>query len=401
VTVVLPRPSAGDIMLTAALLTLGQVTTWLQIDSPDAFAGSRWAIAAVLALGTLPELWRRSAPVMVTATSAAVLCLPHIVFDLDVTLLGQFVPLIVVTASCGYHATARAASIAAAWAVACMLAVAPTTPFLSTPTSIVFNLLVLLAPWAAARGLRHREERARRLGAALEHERTRFHDEMSQAVERERAQIARDLHDIVAHGVSVMVVQIGGARMQLDEDPQRAGRSLLEAEEAGRQALADLRRMLGVLRAPPGSSDAQPRPGLRHLGALVHRAGNAGLHVQVSVTGELQELPAAVDISAYRITQEALTNVIKHSRADREHLEIEVTDRHLALRVRDRGPAREDREPGGHGLVGIRERVAFLGGDTRIGPDGAGGWQVAVTMPSSRASAGSGQATPEPRGTHA
>lgn len=384
-TTTLLKPSWGDVALTAALLTLGQLTTWLRLDSPDTFAGSRLANALVLALGTLPVLWRRSAPTVVTAVSAAVLCLPHTVLELDVTLLGQFVPLIVVTASCGYHATPRRALAGAAFAAACMLALSWTTPFLRTPTSLMFNTLVLLAPWAAARGLRHREHRARRLGAALAHERTLFEDRMAEAVERERAQIARDLHDIVAHGVSVMVVQIGGARMQLGDNPERAARSLLHAEDAGRQALADLRRMLGVLRsstqATTSTTGAQPRPGLRHLEALIEQAGNAGLEVQAWVTGSLDKLPPAIDISAYRIVQEAITNVLKHSRAERAQVRIGVTDRLLSITVHDSGRMRQRDVSGGYGLVGIAERVAFLGGHTRVGPDTSGGWEVIVEIP--------------------
>jgi signal transduction histidine kinase len=398
VTVALPKSSTGDVVLTATLLTLGQLTTWLQIDSPDSFAGSRWVNALVLAAGTLPLLWRRRAPLFVTVVSAAVLCLPHTTFDLDVTLLGQFVPLIVVTASCGYHATAHAASLAPVWAIVCMLAVAVNTPFLSTPTSFLFNLLILVAPWAAARGLRHREERARRLGTELEHERSHFEDRMAQAVERERAQIARDLHDIVAHGVSVMVVQIGGARLQVTEDPRRAERSLLAAEDAGRQALADLRRMLGVLRDPQGWADPQPRPGLRHLDALLQQAEDAGLLIHVSAAGDLTELPAAVDISAYRIVQEAVTNVIKHSHAARVDLGIDATDRQLVLTVLDPGPARETLDQDGYGLVGIRERVAFFSGHTRIGPDDTGGWQVVATIPTHGSAIGAGWTAAEVSG---
>ena len=383
---ILPKPSPADVLLTTALVVLGQLTTWLQLDSPDSFAGSRWLNAAVLALGALPMLWRRTAPAAAVAISASVLCLPHAVADLDVTVLGQFVPLVVVTATCGYKASARSASLSAAWAAACMLVVTSTTPFLRTPTSVVFNLLILLAPWGAARGLRHREDRARRLGAALEQERSRFEDRMAHAVERERAQIARDLHDIVAHGVSVMVVQIGGARMQLEEDPARASRSLLEAENAGREALVDLRRMLGVLRTSP-SPGPEPRPGLGQLDALVQQAARAGVNVRLRTVGDLGEVPAAVDLSAFRIVQEAITNVIKHSRAELADLTIEVTDRELTITVRDGGPVRDDQEPGGHGVVGIRERVAFFGGEARIGADESGGWQVAVTIPSNRSAA--------------
>lgn len=371
--------------LTAVLLTLGQLTTWLQLDSPDAFAGSRLTNALVLALAVLPVLWRRSAPTMVAVVSAAVLCLPHTVAQLDVTVLGQFVPLIVVTASCGYHATAGRALAGAAFAEACMLALSMTTPVLRTPTSLAFNTLLLFGPWAAARALRHREDRARRLGAALAHERAQFERRMTEAVERERAEIARDLHDIVAHGVSVMVVQIGGARMQLTGDPDRAARSLLQAEDAGRQALTDLRRMLGVLRsstqATTRTANADPRPGLDHLDALIQQAGNAGLELQTCVTGNLDRLPPAIDISAYRIAQEAITNVLKHSRAERARLRIGVEDRMLSITVCNGGPMRATSGNQGYGLVGIRERVAFLGGRTRIGPDKSGGWEVTVEIP--------------------
>lgn len=397
VTIAVPKPSVGDVTLTVALLTLGQLTTWLQLDTQDAFAGARPVNAALLALGTLPLLWRRFSPATVAALAAAFLCLPHTVADLDVTVLGQFVPLIVVTASCGYHATAGRALLGAAFAVAGMLTVSWTTPFLRTPTSLVFNLLVLLAPWAAARALRHREDRARGLGAALAEERGQFEGRMAQAVERERAEIARDLHDIVAHGVSVMVVQIGGARMQLAENPGRAAQSLLQAEDAGRQALADLRRMLGVLRTtPPTSTDTQPRPGLRHLGALLEQTGSAGLHVETCGTGNFDRLPPAVDISAYRIVQEALTNILKHSRADHAHLRIEITERLLSMTVRDGGGERHQNGEQGHGLVGIRERVAFFGGQTRIGPDESGGWQVDVEIPL----IGTSNPAPVTEGTH-
>lgn len=396
---VLPKLSLSDVMLTATLVALGQLATWLQLDSQDAFAGSRALNAALLALGVLPVLWRRFAPAAVVGVSTAVLCLPHTVADLDVTLLGQFVPLIVVTASGGYHASGRRALLVPALAVAGMLAVSLTTlPVLRTPSSLVFNSLVLLAPWAAARALRHREQRARLLGAALAHERTQIESRLAEAVEGERAAIARDLHDIVAHGVSVMVVQIGGARMQLAENPDRASRSLLQAEDAGRQALADLRRMLGVLRASPATSvptagtagtattATQPRPGLRHLQALIQQMGNAGLQVQTHASGSLDGLLPAIDISAYRIVQEALTNVLKHSTADRAHLRIEVTGRLLSMSVRDGGPRRHENDREGHGLVGIRERVAFFDGQARIGPDESGGWEIGVTIPLSRTS---------------
>lgn len=389
-----PRPSASDVLLTVGLLVLGQLTTWLRLDTQDAFEGSRLLNAAVLVLGVTPILWRRSAPAQAVAASSAVLCLSHLVLELDVTLLGQFLPLVAVTASCGYHATSRGALLGAASAVVGMLVVSTLTPFLSTPTSILFNLAVLLAPWAAARALRHREGQARRLGAQLALERAASEARSAEAVRRERAAIARDLHDVVAHGVSVMVVQVGGARMQLSEDPDRAAASLLHVEEAGRAALADLRRMLGVLRSEPSDVDAGPRASLRDLDHLLQQATQAGLDVDLQVTGSLDELPAAVDVSAYRIVQEALTNVIKHSGAERAGLQVSVTGRELRLRLHDPGGRRSAQrtEVGGHGLVGVRERVAFLGGLAQIGPDEAGGWLVDVELPLTGAVPG-----PEPK----
>ena len=171
--------------------------------------------------------------------------------------------------------------------------------------------------------------------------------------------------------------------MQLAESHDRAARSLLQAEDAGRQALADLRRMLGVLRSSTatGAAQAQPRPGLRHLEELVQRTADAGVDVQTCVTGDLDALPPAVDISAYRIVQEALTNALKHGHADQASLRIDVTDRLLSITVHDGGPVRPSGGQQGLGLVGIRERVAFLGGHARIGPDVSGGWEVSVGIP--------------------
>ena len=376
-----PTPSRSDVALTAGLLVLGQLTTWLRLDTDDAFAGGRLANATLAALVVLPLLWCRRFPAAAAGASAAILSMPHLFVELDVTVLAGFVPLIVVTAACGYHGTARQGVTGAALAVAGMTVVSATTPVLRTPVSLLFNVLVLLSPWAAARALRHREERARRLGSALAHQRRQFDDRMARAIERERAEIARELHDIVAHGVSVMVVQIGGARMQ-SADSKAVSRSLLQAEEAGRQALADLRRMLGVLRAAPADALAgQPLPGLAQLDVLIAQASNAGLQVQTRLDGSADPLPPAVDVSAYRIVQEALTNVLKHSRADRADVEIQQSDGQLTIQVHDRGPARRAEDETGYGLVGIRERVAFLGGRAHADADGTGGWHVRVEIP--------------------
>ncbi len=207
---------------------------------------------------------------------------------------------------------------------------------------------------------------------------------MQEVVAQERARIARELHDVVAHGVSVMVVQVGGARLQLSEDPARARRSLLQAEDAGRQALSDLRQLLGVLRTsaaelPP--VDARPRPGLGQLPALLDQMRSAGLEVDLVVTGAPVLLPPMLDLSAYRIVQEALTNTIKHSRASRTRLAITYGAAVLHLSITDDGPSRRPESEGGHGIVGMRERVGLFRGNATIGPRQNGGWAVEVMLP--------------------
>ena len=207
------------------------------------------------------------------------------------------------------------------------------------------------------------------------------------AVAEERARIARELHDVVAHSVSVMVVQAGAARRTVAVSPDQAATALGQIESTGRQALAELRRLLGLLRDDDGEATAAlaPQPSLANLESLAAAAREAGLPVEVSVEGEPRPLPAGVDLSAYRIVQEALTNSLKHAgpaRArvrvcyGREALEVQVTDDGATTGGNGR-PAPE----GGNGLIGMRERVALFGGTLEAGADPGGGYRVAARLP--------------------
>ena len=195
----------------------------------------------------------------------------------------------------------------------------------------------------------------------------------------ERLRIARELHDIVAHSVAVMVIQMGAARMRLPTGATGAEAPLLAAEDVGRQALDDLRRLLGVLRADEevgngssGRSPQPPQPGLSQLGALVTQTRAAGVLVEVEVEGDPVELPAGLDLTAYRIVQEALTNILKHSRAAHATVWLAYKPSLLLLDVVDDGPHTPANEGNGHGLVGINERVSLFGGTARTGPLGRG-----------------------------
>ena len=215
----------------------------------------------------------------------------------------------------------------------------------------------------AARAEREREERAR------------------SAVTEERARIARELHDVVGHSVSVMTVQASAVRRLLRPEQQREREALLIVEQTGREALAEMRRMVGVLRRPEEAPALAPQPSLEHLGKLVEQAREAGLPVELRVEGEPMPLPAGVDLTAYRLVQEGLTNALKHARAERAQVLVRYSDGDIEVTVSDDGRGAGSTRGGGHGLVGMRERVRLYGGELDTGPADGGGWRVRATLP--------------------
>ena len=200
------------------------------------------------------------------------------------------------------------------------------------------------------------------------------------AVAEERARIARELHDIVAHSVGVMVLQTGAVRHRLPAgDDQDA---LRDVERTGRTALAEMRRLLGAMRREGDEVDLAPQPGLENLGALVEAFGRAGLPVRLEVDGEAAPLPRALDLSAYRIIQEGLTNALKHAHASQADVVLRYRPEELQIDVRDdgRGTAAEG-DGHGHGLVGIRERVKLFGGEMSVGALSGGGFALSTRLP--------------------
>jgi signal transduction histidine kinase len=226
--------------------------------------------------------------------------------------------------------------------------------------------------------LRHQTERTLRLAehnARLELERA---DRDRQAVARERARIARELHDVISHNVSLMTLQTGGVRMLLGTDPARdRERDLLRGvEQSGRETVEELRLMLGVLR----EADPLLPPGIDRLDDLAHQVRQAGLRVELRVAGTRRAVPAGVELSAYRVVQEALTNVLKHARAARAEVVVEYAADRLLVRVTDDGAGPADTPPG-HGLAGMRERTSLHGGTLDTGPGPEGGYRVTATFP--------------------
>jgi signal transduction histidine kinase len=233
-----------------------------------------------------------------------------------------------------------------------------------------------------AYGLQHRraraaelEERARR----LERERE---DAERAAVAEERRRIARELHDVIAHSITLMTVQAGAARVLLAEDPDRAREPVVSVEETGRRALAELRRLLGVIRSDDAEAALAPQPGLARLDDLLGEARRAGLSVELDVRGEPRTLPPGLDLTAYRVVQEALTNARRHAGPARAHVSVHYRSEALDLEITNDGrPATTRSDGSGHGLVGMRERVALYDGTLEAGPRPEGGYTVRVRLP--------------------
>jgi signal transduction histidine kinase len=264
------------------------------------------------------------------------------------------------------HAT-RTRALAAAGIAA---AVVPAILLLDgRPTSVeafTVNGVIFATAWLSGDAVRHRRERTALL--------------QEQAAAAERARMAREMHDVVAHHVSLMVVQAEAGPALLDRAPARAVDAFDAIGATGREALTELRRVLGTLR----TADREPVPGLAAIPALVDGVRRAGLRVACTVTGMPAVLPADADRAAYRIVQESLTNVVKHAGGRAVTVELRWTGDALGLEIRDDGTAAAGRP--GHGLTGMRERVSALGGRFAAGPATGGGWAVTATIPLGAAS---------------
>ena len=203
------------------------------------------------------------------------------------------------------------------------------------------------------------------------------------AATEERARIARELHDVVAHSVSVMVVQASGVRRLLHDDQVREREALMSVEQIGRQALSEMRRMLDVMRAGEDQAAAAlaPQPGLEHLDRLIEMAEEAGMPVTLHVEGARATLSPGVDLSAYRIVQEGLTNALKHAKGAHAEVTVRYEGDVVLLEIADDGPGVANGQAMGHGLVGMRERVAVYGGTLEAGPRPGGGFALRARLP--------------------
>ena len=358
----------------------------LEVMLTDQRDGALWLNVLAIAAFAVPLAWRRRAPLPVAVWVFAIAAVMTASLTGVDDLSTPFLVVLVVAYSCGAAADARTAVIGLAivWAG---IAVVSTAMPQAVVGDYLFPMGFALAAWGGGRAVTHRGRLAAELHEAAVRAQEAREEQAARAVAQERRRIAREMHDVIAHSVSVMVVQAGGARRILDRDPQRAAAAAALIERTGRDALAEMRRLLGAL--GPADTAASglaltPQPSLAELEALIDRARDAGLPVTLRLEGERRPLPAGLDLAAYRIVQEALTNAVKHAGAAETEVLVRWGERDLDVVVTDTGDPRvvvPVAGGSGHGLVGMRERVQLFGGKLHAGPVPGGGYEVRARLP--------------------
>ena len=389
----------GDGLLALALTVFAQLNLRFNIDSSTHY-GPGFAAAAMTAVATGAIALRRRAPLLTVCVIVAAVAGPELVTRLTITLWGSFVPLLIAVYSVARYARGRVALAGAAVAALGLLVVMLRVPVIGTVANIPFNFVPCTGAFIAGRVLRRRHdrhmtvsERARELEAGRE-------ETIRAAIADERNRIARELHDIVAHCVSVMVVQAGAAEDLLDRNPPQARPPLRAVQETGRQAVAELGRMLGLLRGEQGSLALRPQPGTAQLRELAEHMSETGLPVAFQVEGTPRPLAPGVELTIYRVAQEALTNALKHAGPAQAQLVLRYGEDTVDLEVLDdgRGPgldvaAGSGPDSGaGHGLIGMRERALLYGGSLVAGPGPDGGFAVRMVLPVEGAPHSAGEA---------
>ncbi len=368
-----------DAGLCLAVLVTGVAEVWLPLESRQG-DGDPLATSVQVLVVAASLWWRRTHPIPTTAVTIAGLCasgqLGFLLF------LGQFVPFLIAVFSVARHGKGREPWIGAAMASAALIYADLFIELLGGLNEMLYHWAVVSLCFAFGRWqsimARHAQSSQRRAVAAE----VAAAEQATQAVIEERTRIARELHDIVAHAMSVMVVQAGAAEQIVTDDPDRVRSTLATIRRTGNSALAEMRRVVTMLRDTDEVGLLSPQPGLSGLQTLVDDARKSGLPVEFAVTGALRALPAGLDLTAFRIVQEALTNARRHANAATEvSVGVTFSTDKLRIDVRDDGCGRPDTAGTGHGLIGMRERAALYGGTLQAAPLPDRGFAVAAVLP--------------------
>jgi signal transduction histidine kinase len=361
-----------DRAIAGLFLVAGEIELLVRADSPSALS------VAIVGVGYLTLLWRRSRPVVAGAVMWSMWILFNVAGDEVQSMQTPLISALFMGYAMGAYTEGRDARIAPFVILVGVTGVTATWED-QVFTDYIFPTAFVLISWLAGRGVRTRTRLTEELHEAAVQAQEAHEHEIARAAADERRRIAREMHDVVAHSVSVMVVQAGGARRILERDPARAVEAAARIEEVGRAAMTEMRRLLGVMHH--GEEDRGPQPGMGRLDALVERTRAAGLPVSLTVEGEPRSLPAGMDLAAYRVVQEALTNAIKHAGAAPTEVTVRWEPSHLELEIVDTGGRAANGTGGGHGLVGMEERVRLYDGELRAGRRASGGFEVVARLP--------------------
>ena len=331
----------------------------------------------LLAASSIALLWRKSLPLIVLLATLTASLLWDVI-DLDG---GPSLAIFVSLYGVGHYITDNRTSLVAV--ASAMVLVVADDLIEAEPVSVMgLSLAVVLLGWYAGRTVRNRRENLALIEERAEYLERERAAEAQRAVDEERTRIARELHDVVAHRVSMITVQAGAAQTVAPSDPARAIRAMEAVEDAGREALNELRQILGVLRSDEQPDDLVPIHGLAEIPSLVAEMTGAGIDLSYSGDGAPTVLPARVDLAAYRIVQEALTNVLKHAGPDpKAEVRLSANDQMLTIEVTDEGSGVSTLPGAGQGLVGMRERAALLGGTFEAGTRPGGGFRIMAGLP--------------------
>jgi signal transduction histidine kinase len=387
-------PPPVDVLLALGLAAWGQIDLWLVGGSFTQVPGPHAATAPFLLLFTLPLAWRRRWPFGVLLTVTGAIAAESLIVGRSPEGGEILFPTLIVLYSVGAYADrdrAVAGFVLGVAAITIDTIQDPSHEVASLAGVVVasgfFGVFLGGAAWLVGRHVRSRRihaEQFEQRALHLEREQSEF---VQAAAEAERVRIARELHDVVAHSVSLMGVQAGAAERVMERDPDRARDALSSIQATSREAIGELRRLLSVLRTAEQPSELAPQPGLGSLDPLVARAREGGIPVELRIDGEPGGIPTGVELSAYRVVQEALTNVRKHAPGAATRVNVNCLRDRIELTVENETPAagngnvEEGRHQRGYGLVGMRERVALYGGDLAAGPRARGGFAVQVTLP--------------------
>jgi signal transduction histidine kinase len=371
------RSVAFDALVAAVALVAGQIEVW---GTGDALAthrqGPPWAQALCYGIPAVLLVLRRVRPLPVLVGMVAVMVAEFAAFGSPEGFGVAVPPVIAIYTVANLEERRRAfwgllagGVLGAAW-----IGFDP----MDTTWSLRVQGLAWLSPWIIAwlAGALVRSRRLHVQGLVRERE-----EKALTAVAEERNRIARELHDVIGHSVSVMTVQASAVRRLMREDQGKERAALETVESTGREALAEMRRMVGVLRGSDGAPDLAPPPTLDQLGGLVEKFRAAGLDVVLQTDGDPAPLPPGLDLTAYRVVQEALTNTLRHAHATRAAICIRYGAGRLTVAVRDDGRGPDPADEPGHGLLGMRERVAVYGGELVTGPAPGGGYELRAEIP--------------------